>query len=182
MEIKYGLTHPIKSHSFLWQHFHFIGEVLIQAYHTRGFYSKLKLILSRPVSIHPESRNLLENLFQQKKSDGKINSCVSRYVIWQIIITVGCLFCFLLLEHYLDPIQQIIITLLVLITLINCGALLEQKRWIFYLEILRIAIIIFPMLVTGVPFSMILFVTILICLLLINFGEIRDYYFKALYK
>ncbi|MFN0257691.1 hypothetical protein E6A44_019055 [Pedobacter ureilyticus] len=39
---------------------------------------------------------------------------------------------------YLDLADGILIALFVLITLINCGALLEQRRWIYYLECVRL--------------------------------------------
>jgi DNA-binding transcriptional regulator of glucitol operon len=37
-------------------------------------------------------------------------------------------------------VEAAFITILVLITLINCGALLEQQQWIYYLEIVRLLI------------------------------------------
>src|SRR4029079_5250392 len=41
--IQFGLTHPLKSYSFLWQHFHFIAELLLAARKTQGVRNKAKL-------------------------------------------------------------------------------------------------------------------------------------------
>jgi hypothetical protein len=39
---------------------------------------------------------------------------------------------------YLDVSDKVFGSLLILITLVNCGALLEQRNWIYYLEVIRL--------------------------------------------
>jgi hypothetical protein len=55
-----------------------------------------------------------------------------------VIITV--LFFFLLLENYVPVFVQVCITFVILLTLVNIGAILEQRRWVFYLEYARLLV------------------------------------------
>ncbi|MGQ3087316.1 MAG: sterol desaturase family protein, partial [Flavobacterium sp.] len=48
------------------------------------------------------------------------------------------------LTYYFDSenaLEKLFIVSFVLITLINCGALLEQRKWIYYLEYARVALL-----------------------------------------
>ena len=43
--------------------------------------------------------------------------------------------------------MQTLFTLIIIVTLVNCGAILEQKRWIFYLEYSRVFLFLIGMLI-----------------------------------
>lgn len=43
----------------------------------------------------------------------------------------------------LNAVDKTVNSLLILVTIVNCGALLEQRRWIYYLEYIRLILIIF---------------------------------------
>lgn len=66
---------------------------------------------------------------------------LNRYVLIQIICTMCILFVFILLEHYFDWIAKTLVSGLILTTVINCGAILEQRRWIFQVELLRSVVV-----------------------------------------
>eukprot|EP01136_Pigoraptor_vietnamica_P037122 Opistho-1_new@104650 len=44
----YGLTHPIKSHSFLWQHFHYYLELIAACKQVNGHHKKLMILFGHP--------------------------------------------------------------------------------------------------------------------------------------
>jgi sterol desaturase/sphingolipid hydroxylase (fatty acid hydroxylase superfamily) len=138
VDIKYGLTHPLKSHSFLWQHFHFIAELVYAAREKKGWLNKLRLFTGKPADFQAKYRQEAEEQFLVKKSDVPVDKPLNRYVIWQIAGSVVLLFVFILLEKNIPPYQQALITIGLLLTLINCGAIMEQKKWIVYLEFLRL--------------------------------------------
>ena len=54
---------------------------------------------------------------------------------------MAVLFVFLLLEDVAPVFIQVCITVLILLTLVNSGAILEQRRWVFYLEYARLLVI-----------------------------------------
>jgi len=48
------------------------------------------------------------------------------------------LFVFILTEHYLNLGTIVAFTTFTILTLINCGAIMEKKRWIYNIEFLRV--------------------------------------------
>ena len=141
-EAAYGLTKPLNSYSFLWQHFHFLAEMVVAFKRAKGFKNKVSIIFGKPDNIPAESRLRAEKFFKIFHKANGISKPLNTYVVWQIGIIAGLLFTFLLFEHYIPVHQQILFTALLLLTLINCGAIMEQRRWIFYLEFSRIAVVI----------------------------------------
>lgn len=142
-EPTYGLTKPLKTYSFLWQHFHFAIELWLAAKKEKGFKNKMKIIFGKPERIDPSIRNKAERLFNIRQNPAVIDQPLNRYVIWQMIILLSGLFLFILFEHYLTIPVKIAFTIQVLLTLINCGAIMEQKRWIFLVEFLRLSVFFF---------------------------------------
>lgn len=139
----YGLTQPLDSHSFLWQHFHGLLEVLVAAGRAKGWSAKVKVLFGRPDTIDPSIQQDLENQWLVRNSDERQpelhkRQFFRRYVVAQMIVTLGVLFSFLLLEHYVPVYLQVLTAAFILLTLINCGALLEQRGWVLYLEITRV--------------------------------------------
>jgi alkylglycerol monooxygenase len=181
LEIKYGLTHPLKSYSFLWQHFHFLAELTYAVRRTKGGWNKFKLLFSRPEHIEPAVREIAEERFRIRQSKEPFDKPLNRYVIWQIGLTIALLFIFILFEHYMPLTQQILITVAILLTLINCGAIMEQKQWIYYLEFLRLLtltigfILVYPAIWLNI---VVLFVAIL---LIAYFDTIRVHYLQWVY-
>lgn len=181
VEIKYGLTHPLKSYSFLWQHFHFLAELIYAMRKTPGRWNKFKLLFSRPDQIDPAVREVAEERFRIRQSNAPFDKPLNRYVVWQVGLTIGLLFIFILFEQYIPITQQVLISLAILLTLINCGAIMEQKQWIYYLEFLRLLtltigfILVYPAVWLNI---LLLFAAIL---LVAYFDTIRVYYLEWVY-
>lgn len=165
IQIKYGLTHEVKSYSILWQHFHFTLELWSQLNRTRGWREKVKLLFSSPAVILPEIRQRIETRFHISNDGLLPNAKLTRYVTIQGGLLLTTLFFFLLFEQYISTQYSIAYAFWVLSTLLLNGAILEQKRWIFYLEIARLAG------VAGIllyPFNAALGVAILATVLLVS--------------
>lgn len=181
IEIRYGLTHPIKSYSFLWQHFHFLAELVYAIRRTKGTWNKCRLLFSKPDQIDPAVREIAEEKFRIRQSNAPFDKPLNRYVVWQIGLTIGLLFIFILFEHFIPLTQQVLISLAILLTLINCGAIMEQKQWIYYLEFLRLLtltigfILVYPAVWVNI---LLLFAAVL---LVAFFDTIRVYYLQWVY-
>ena len=86
-----------------------------------------------------------------------------------------------LFEHYLTGVQLFLLSAFILVSLVNSGAILDQRRWIFYLEYIRVLIVmaaiaaIYP---NNWAFSAII---ALLILLTWYFRPIQRFYFKILY-
>lgn len=181
IDIKYGLTHPLKSYSFLWQHFHFLAELVYAVRRTDGWWNKTKMLFSKPDQIDPEIREIAEARFKIRQSNAPFDKPLNRYVIWQIGLTVALLFIFILFEHRLPVAQQVLISLGIFLTLINCGAIMEQKQWIYYLEFLRLLTVTIGFIIAypAVWVNVLLLLTAV--LLIAYFDTIRVYYLQWVY-
>ncbi len=141
----YGLTKPLKSYSFLWQHFHFMLELWYACRQADSWKEKIKILFGKPEKIDPAIRAMLEEKFLVRKKETVASGRFRTYVSVQLVLTLVGLFGFIYYQAHIAWTTQAILSCIILITLINCGALLEQKRWIFYLEYARLCLLILLM-------------------------------------
>lgn len=178
----YGLTKPLQSHSFLWQHFHYPLELLLAMKKTTGFLPKIKILFGRPALIQPECRSLLERFLLKNKPNFLPTTAHKRYIIWQTALSLAALFGLLLYYQSLPVLECCFISVLILLSVINTGAILEQRSWIFYLEFCRVGLVLsyiwwqFPHLTTAVSVLSISLV------LLYYFRTMERHYKRLLYQ
>ncbi len=137
----YGLTTPLKSHSFLWQHFHFLLELIVAVKYAKGFGAKLKLIFGKPDDIDPRIRLLLERKLLSRKEPLTDHSLLHNFIRIQTLITLITLFGLILFEKYLHQIQLSIAAIFIITSVISTGAMIEQKQWVFYLDFARLGLL-----------------------------------------
>ncbi|MBT1700479.1 sterol desaturase family protein [Fulvivirgaceae bacterium PWU4] len=134
----YGLTHPLKSYSFMWQHFHYFMEMFAAFRKAETFSEKFRVVFGKPEDLDQQVRKVLERKFLPYKTQAKSTLRFKAYLTLQMIFTIAGLFSLILFIDYADLADKVFATLLIITTLVNCGALLEQRRWIYYLEYLRL--------------------------------------------
>ncbi|HVI45464.1 MAG TPA: sterol desaturase family protein [Chitinophaga sp.] len=177
----YGLTKSLESNSFLWQHFHFILEMIYSVRKTKGWRNKLRVVFGKPDHVDPAARVVLEETFLLRNSSITETPKLNNYVVWQMAATLTLLFIFLLLEHYVPVFVQVCATFLILLTLINCGAIMEQKRWVFYLEYARYTVLCLAIYYYW-PHPLVPFVAALIITTAIYFqSRLKEEYFRLVY-
>ena len=139
----YGLTHPLTSHSFLWQHFHYYLEIAAAFKLANGFKNKWHVVFGGPAYMDQNIRPELEKrFFQDRKNVTLCRFKFRNYLYGQLAFSVILLTIFTALYENAGTFEKITTVALVLVTLINCGALLEQRKWIYYLEYFRISVIL----------------------------------------
>jgi len=143
----YGLTKPLKTYSFLWQHFHFFIEVWLAVKKVKGIKQKLNVVFGSPERVASSLRGEAEEMFNIYTNQNKIDKPLNRYVIWQIILMLASVSIFTLYENYFSTQIKIAFSLFTFLTLINCGAIMEKKRWVFYMEYIRLIVVFY------LPFS-----------------------------
>lgn len=141
-EPAYGLTKPLESQSFLWQHFHYLIEIGYTIRHTKGFWNRVRVVFGPPALMDERVRPLVEARFLQVKQEGSANPRLKRYVVGQVVALLTGLFFFLLFINYIPIVLQVCVSIVILLSLINCGAILEQRRWVFYLEYSRVLVVL----------------------------------------
>jgi alkylglycerol monooxygenase len=140
--VKFGLVKPLESYSFLWGHFHFSVELWMAVKSERSIWRKIKLIFSKPENIDPQFGGISRDAFAIATSPQRQTLAGKVYVSLQMLL----LLIILIWEskvYYEQPLaQSCLVGLLILISLINVCAILEQKRWVFYLEHFRIFLLV----------------------------------------
>jgi alkylglycerol monooxygenase len=135
----YGLTHPLQGYSFLWQHFHYYLEIIEACKRTEGLSNKLRIVFGSPARMDQDIRPLLEKRFLQQKLHSRPSKYKFRnYLNVQLAISVVLLSLFTYIFDDMSNWEKLFGVSFILVTLINCGALIEQRRWIYYLEYLRV--------------------------------------------
>ena len=145
---KYGLTHPLKSYSFLWMHFHYYFEIHESYKRADTFKGKWNAVFGSPAVMDQDIRPELEKKFLQDRRLRLKELKFKGYLSFQIGLSVLMLTWFTFFYKDQDTIDKLFFLSFILITLINCGALLEQRKWIYYLEYIRL----------GIAFSYLLYI------------------------
>lgn len=179
--VVYGLTKPLQSNSFLWQHFHYIIELLITMKKKKTLKSKISVLFGRPDTICPEIREEAEKTFSIRNNIKSSGKELNKYVLVQVFLCLIFLFVFILFEHHVDWKFQLTFTIVIILTLINCGAILEQRKWIFYLEYVRLIIIGAGVILYYPSTPVILLLLLLVPLSLYYFSSIRSRYLQWVY-
>lgn len=176
----YGLTHPVKSYSFLWQHFHYFLEIAEAFQNSRGFSQKLRILFGSPANMDQNIRPLLEKRFLSHRSKGTRLRYKNYVTVQLILCIIVLLFIILFFKYALLP-ERLVSLFFILITLINCGALLEQRKWVYYLEITRVLIVMsyisytFNMIsLLIIPLTALLFLEVLL--------PVEKWYYQCIYR
>ncbi|MEJ1238714.1 sterol desaturase family protein [Chryseolinea sp. T2] len=180
-EPRYGLTHPLKSFSFIWQHVHYFAELFYAVRMSRGISDGLRILFGSPELMDQRIRPMLERKFVPPFEAAPVPLRVARYVNAQLFLAICVLFFFTLFFDFYSLVDRTIIVLLILITLVNCGALLQQRRWIYYIEFSRLILLAASLsaFVGNVPFQASLLMLIAVSA---EAFEWRKQYLRLLYE
>jgi alkylglycerol monooxygenase len=177
----YGLTHPLNSYSFMWQHFHYYMEMAEACRRNPGLRNKLRIIFGDPALLDQDIRPMLEEKFLPHKRLAKPKATFRIYVNVQLVVVVLLLMTVTYFFGTLDPVSKVFGTAFVMITLINCGALLEQRKWIYYLEICRI-LLLGAFLGIALETYHVFTAAVLVSGLLVMISNVRHWYLRKLYE
>jgi alkylglycerol monooxygenase len=180
----YGLTSPLNSHSFLWQHFHFFLEMIVAFRSAKGFKNKMKIIFGKPDNINPAIRVMLERKMLSKlpANDQYQSKFISRLVTVQTAITLIILFLTILLVHHISNVQLCILSVFIFISVINSGAIIEQKKWVFHLDYSRL-ILITAFVYTLHPYPALIYLALfLLSCILVFYRSVSTWYYAQLYN
>lgn len=179
----YGLTKPLNSHSFIWQHFHYWLELFVAIKRATGSGAKLRILFGKPDTVDPNIRAALQRRFNIKTTpDQSIMQERSRFVLWQTVATLLLLFVLILLEHMFSLPVKIIFASLILLTLIHCGAILERRSWTFHIELMRLFILgmLFAMYIPSLGIMAVL--VVIGGIIILYFKTLQNFYFRQIYQ
>lgn len=181
VKIVFGLTKQLNSYSFLWQHFHFPLEIYMNFKYAKGFKAKWRVLFGKPDDLDPRYRQILERKLLNVRPQQQATVVMRQYITAQTMFSLILLFVLILFEHYFRNVQLVIFSLFILVSLINSGAILDQRRWIFYLEYIRLLLVMTAIAIIY-PNNWVFSAIIAVWMLLIwYFRPIQRYYLKLLY-
>ena len=177
----YGLTHPLKSKSFLWQHFHFYAELIEACRRTSGLKNWLRIIFGRPDKMDASVRSYLEDRLLAEKISFDTTFRFKAYLNIQLVICFFLVFGFTFFYNLLDDADKLFVVAFTLVTLINCGALLEQRKWVFNLEAGRLLMVLGY--VSYVEAGLVFFlISVFAVMLIASLDSMRQLYFRFLFQ
>jgi alkylglycerol monooxygenase len=144
VKIVFGLTKQLNSHSFLWQHFHFPLEMYMNFRKAKGIKAKWRVIFGKPDDLNPKYRSVLERklLNPHPNRNSKPTLVIRQYITAQTVFSIILLFVVGFFVYYLSLLQIFLLSFFILLSLINSGAILDQRKWIFYLEYIRVILVL----------------------------------------
>ncbi|MBX2899488.1 MAG: sterol desaturase family protein [Cyclobacteriaceae bacterium] len=176
----YGITHPLKSHSFLWQHFHYYAELWEACRRSKNAGAALKLIFGRPDLVDASIRPELEKKLLPRKLPFRSTFRLKAYLNVQVLLCLVALFFFTLYFNQLSTTDKWFAVAGILITLINCGAMLEQQKWVYQVEVVRLLLL--STYASVLEESMGLFIVSLLAILILStFDFLEEKYYQFVY-
>lgn len=175
----FGLTKPFESHSFLWQHFHYYLELYYFSKTKKTFREKLAVLFAAPETVDQDIRPELEQTLLKRKN-------VPLEQPFKLYLNVQLVSAFLLLIYLTAFFRstpgsiRLEIFVFIFLTLINIGAILEKKNYLFWLEIVRLwQLVAFFTWYIEQPIWIVFFSIILITLLILL--PVKKWYYRVIY-
>jgi len=144
-EPHYGITTPLKSWNPVWANLHYWKELMVLSSKSKGFGDKLKVFI-KPPGWQPEylgGFQIPKPIDETKytKYDARTQSRFNIYILIQFTVVLLASTLILFSQDKLSLLQLSVFSGYVILSLMNFGALLEQKKWSFKLEVLRLGLL-----------------------------------------
>lgn len=141
-EVVYGITGQPKSWNPLWLNFEYWGGLFKDVVKARSVLDAIKMLVLKPGwkpdylgGVQP-FKEVTPATFH--KYDTQIAAGLAYYIFFQFVLLLAGATGYLLVAEGLEWIAKTGLALLIILTLITLGGLLENKRWAFFLELLRL--------------------------------------------
>lgn len=182
VEITYGLTKPLERYSFLWQHFHFLMELLYGCAQTSSWKKRVRILFGRPDAISPNNRSVLEQRLLTEPTNRFITRPQRQYIFWQTGVSLLLLFLVTLFSKQLSAVQCVLLAAVILVSLVNTGAILEQKKWVFYLEYARLVLVLAAIGYQGPGTVSLALIVLTMSVVTVYFRPMQTYYERYLFN
>ncbi len=140
----YGITKPVNSWNPIWVNLEHYSQMFSQLISIEGFTNKLKFLFYKP-GWQPEEFGGYQaaqpvDKKAYRKYDTEVTSKLSYYVLFQYLITLIATALFLFNYKQLSLIYQLTIIAGIAVTIVNSGALLDNKQWAYVSEYVRLIV------------------------------------------
>jgi len=141
-EVYFGITTPLASWNPVWANFHYWVELWQTAKKSDKLLDKIKVFI-KPPGWYPDSLGGFKSapeidVENYKKYDDTYHFHVILYVLFQFIVALACGSALLFLNTKMNLSDLTYASIFTILTLLTCGAMLEQKTWLRSFELIRL--------------------------------------------
>ncbi len=142
----FGITKPLKSFNPIWANFHYWLELFELAAQTPRFSDKIKLFFMppgwKPAELGGPEHAPPVDPARVVKYDPKVPKTIRRYIGLQFLLVAPAAPILMEAGKVLSPLNLLLPTLLVFLTVITWSGMMERKRWAVPLEVTRLILLV----------------------------------------
>ncbi len=143
-EIYYGITTQLKSWNPVWANTHYFVEMFQKA-RSMKWLDKFRMIFAMPGWL-PDYMGGTQPIPEPSQSNitkynADTNVYFKIYVVLQYFIMLGGASLYMMHFKEISVFYKTVFFLLILITMLICGAIFENKRWVVYAEYVRLMLV-----------------------------------------
>nr|WP_068892612.1 sterol desaturase family protein [Pedobacter panaciterrae] len=141
-EVYYGITTPLASWNPIWANVHYWSELWSTAKQSPKWSDKINVFIKPPgwFPAHLGGFKPAKDIdpASYKKYNPEFHQKFSAYVVLQFLVGLATGSAILFLNETLPAAPLICGSVFSILTLLTCGALLEEKKWLIYFEYYRL--------------------------------------------
>lgn len=142
-EPQYGITTRFPSMNPVWSNFHYYADMLEKASNMNRWSDKLKMIFAKPGWL-PEELGGFQKPIEPEKNRNHFDTPVSLsskiYVAVQFVLITWGIVSYMIFFSDLSMVYQLLLFAILIMSLLICGAILENKKWVLYAEQARLVL------------------------------------------
>ncbi len=138
-EPSYGITLPLNSWNPVWANIHFYDDLWKGIKKSKRWKDKLLLLFKGPEYLGKLLGQKSEDQLNSKKFSTKVPANMQVYVFLQFVLLLFGLVSYLNHFNELSLFYKLTMFALITLTTLNCGAIMENKKWINVVEVARFA-------------------------------------------
>lgn len=138
-EPEYGITIPLNSWNPVWANLHFYGDMLNGFKMLKSWKEKILLAFRGPEYLGKLLAQKADEQLSAVKFRTKVPLNMQVYVLVQFTVLLFGLVSYM--DHYseLSVFYKLTLFAMIVLTVLNCGAIMENKKWVNMVEIVRFA-------------------------------------------
>lgn len=135
----YGITVPLNSWNPVWANLHVFRDIIKGWKKLNTFWSKLVLPFKRPEYLGNLLGQKTAREITEQKYRTKVPLNMQIYVFFQFVVLTFGLVGYMNHFEELSTFYKLTMFTLIVLTTLNCGAIMENKKWVNIVEIVRFA-------------------------------------------
>lgn len=183
--VYYGITKPLASWNPVWANFHYWFDLAALSAKARNWQDRIMVFFKAPgwqpayLGGYQPAPGI--DVVNYKKFDGSARFSLSMYSLYQFVIALAAGSALLFSYMHLETVQNVAAAVFIIATLVSCGALFENNKWLTVFEWTRLIasfflVLLFPgekYVVWKMVFTIVQAISVIY--FLIVFKKIRDH-------